>query len=237
MDIVNQFEARSFPGPVELAYRLHLPHGLSAQTTWPLIIFFHGSGERGSDNESQLRHGVGRFVSPGPDNPGALVMAPQCPRVDAEGRGLSWLGPWETRFEPVANRSQILITVMQAVDVLATEYPIDMNRLYLAGISMGGFATWYLLSSLPDIFAAAIPVCGGGQPEFASKIKHVPIWAFHGAEDNVVPVRWTRDIIEAIRRAGGTPRYTEYPDVGHDAWTPAFAEPELLQWLFQQKRG
>jgi predicted peptidase len=126
---------------------------------------------------------------------------------------------------------------MQAVDVLATEYPIDMNRLYVAGISMGGFATWYLLSSLPDIFAAAIAVCGGGLTEFASKIKDVPIWAFHGAQDAVVPVRWSRDMIQAIRAAGGTPRYTEYSGVGHDAWTPAFAEPELLQWLFQQRRG
>ena len=237
MDIVSQFEARLFPGPIDLPYRLHLPPGLSAKSTWPLIVFLHGAGERGHDNESQLRYGVSRFVSPAADNPGALVMVPQCPLVDPEGREMSWLGPWETRFQPVASQSQILISVMQVVDVLATEYPVDMDRLYIAGISMGAFAIWYLLSSLPDIFAGAIAVCGGGQPEFASKIKHVPIWAFHGARDNVVPVRWSRDIIQALRADGGTPRYTEYPDVGHDAWTPAFAEADLLQWLFQQRRG
>jgi dienelactone hydrolase len=111
-----------------------------------------------------------------------------------------------------------------------------MDRVYVTGISMGGFATWETLIRYPEKFAAAIPVCGGGDVSHADRIKNIPIWAFHGANDSTVPVQCSRSMVEMIERAGGHPRYTEYPGVGHNSWDCAYAEPELLSWLFSQKR-
>jgi predicted peptidase len=114
--------------------------------------------------------------------------------------------------------------------------PVDLDRIYIAGISMGGFATWEALIRHPQNFAAAIPVCGGGDVSFADRIKHIPVWAFQGADDPVVPVACSRSMIENLTKAGGDPRYTEYPRVGHNSWDRAFDEPKLLSWLFSQKR-
>ena len=114
--------------------------------------------------------------------------------------------------------------------------PVDLDRVYITGISMGGFATWEALIRHPENFAAAIPVCGGGDVSFADRIKHIPVWAFHGAEDPVVPVVCSRSMIENLTKAGGDPRYTEYPRVGHNSWDRAFDEPELLSWLFSKSR-
>ena len=129
-----------------------------------------------------------------------------------------------------------LETALVLLFAIQEKYPIDPDRVYVTGISMGGFATWEAMIRHPENFAASIPVCGGGDVTFADRIKHIPVWAFHGAEDPVVPVICSQSMIEKLEQVGGHPRYTEYPGVGHNSWDRAYAEPELLSWLFSQKR-
>jgi predicted peptidase len=115
------------------------------------------------------------------------------------------------------------------------EYPVDPSRIYITGVSMGGFGTWDLLARLPGKFAAAIPICGGGDEQTALKIKHIPLWVFHGAKDDIVSPKQSRTMIKALQDAGGAPGYTEYPDIEHSSWVQAYREPHLLPWLFKQK--
>jgi predicted peptidase len=127
--------------------------------------------------------------------------------------------------------------VLELVGALQMEYSqIDPKRIYVTGLSMGGFGTWDVIQRKPDLFAAAVPICGGGDVSKAEKIALIPIWAFHGAEDLLVLPKWSRDMINAIRKAGGNPKYTEYPGVGHQSWIKAYSEPELFIWLFSQKK-
>ena len=114
--------------------------------------------------------------------------------------------------------------------------PVDEKRIYVTGASMGGFGTWDIIQRQPTLFAAAMPVCGGGDTALAPQIKQIPIWAFHGGNDDAVKTSRSRDMIEALKKAGGTPRYTEYPGVRHDAWTPTYANPAVLKWLFDQSK-
>ena len=123
---------------------------------------------------------------------------------------------------------------MELTDWLLSTLPIDTNRIYVTGLSMGGFGTWDLISRYPNKFAAAAPVCGGGDIKQAHKLVNIPIWAFHGAKDRVVTVNRTRDMIEAIKNSGGTPKYTEYPNLGHFCWDAAYNEQDFLEWLFSQ---
>ena len=131
----------------------------------------------------------------------------------------------------------MLSLLLELTQKTIEQYPVDSRRVYVTGISMGGFGTWAMMAAEPDLLAAAVPVCGGGDPGWAPRIKAIPVWAFHGAEDTVVPAEYTRRMIRALRAAGADPKYTEYPGIGHDSWTPAYQEPDLLDWLFSQKRG
>ena len=117
------------------------------------------------------------------------------------------------------------------------EYSIDPQRIYLTGLSMGGYGTWDLLARKPDLFAAGVPVCGGGDESTAGKIAKIPIRVFHGDKDNSVPVARSRTMVEALKKAGGHPKYTEYAGVGHNPWDKAYADPKLMNWLFKQKKG
>jgi predicted peptidase len=126
--------------------------------------------------------------------------------------------------------------VLEIVASLQREFAIDENRLYLGGLSMGGFGTWSIIQEHPEMFAAAFPICGGGDPGKAAPLAQLPLWVFHGVKDSVVPVELSRSMVRAIEQAGGAPGYTQYPDVDHNSWTPAFQEPQLLPWLFAQKR-
>lgn len=216
-----------------LRYRLLKPVKTEKKTNYPLIIFLHGSGERGNDNEKQLIHGTWLFKQKeNLANYPAYVMAPQCPE------GQRWVEvDWKKKTTRMPDEpSQSLSLVMEMMDILLSTYPIDPNRIYVTGLSMGGYGTWDLICRYPDRFAAAVPICGGGDAECAEFIKDIPVWAFHSSDDPVVPVEQTRNMIEAIRAAGGNPRYTEYSNAGHGSWKPAYEEPELLPWLFAQKR-
>ena len=240
-DWVDLFQACTWSAglDLELPYRFFDPGKLPPGGRFPLVLFLHGAGERGNNNRSQLRHGVRRFVLPASraQYP-AFILAPQCPAGDPRTSGY-WL-----REHPRAQGQRrpdrpvdLLSVVVDLTRRTLKQYPVDPGRVYVTGISMGGFGTWALMAMEPDLFAAAIPVCGGGNPGWAPRIKRIPVWAFHGEKDTVVPVEYTRAMISALQAEGAQPRYTEYPGVGHDSWTAAYQEPELLEWLFAQGRG
>ncbi len=216
-----------------LRYRLLVPDEFDAGKKYPLVVFLHGAGERGEDNEAQLRWAVADLTSP--DNRKkypCFLVAPQCP-TNQKWVEVDWSAP---SHDQPADPSEPGGLVLKLIGALGKEYPIDPRRIYLTGLSMGGYGTWDLLARRPELFAAGVPVCGGGDEKQAAVLARIPIWAFHGARDESVPVRRSRNMVEAIRKAGGQPRYTEYPDVAHASWVPAYKDPELLRWLFAQKK-
>ncbi|GIW79831.1 MAG: hypothetical protein KatS3mg105_1638 [Gemmatales bacterium] len=212
----------------KLPYRLLKPKNYDPKKKYPLVLFLHGAGERGTDNKKQLIHGIGDFVR-NQDKYPCFVVVPQCPA------GQTW-ADW--RYKGPQPKEPTLPTKLslQLVEQIQKKYSIDDKRLYITGLSMGGFGTWDVICRYPDKFAAAVPICGGGDPRLAEKIKDLPIWAFHGAKDRAVKPERSRLMIEAIKKAGGKPKYTEYPDVGHAAWVPAYRDQKLFEWLFSQKR-
>ena len=199
----------------------------------PLVVILHGAGERGNDNAAQLKYGAPLFEKLNEKYP-CYVLVPQCPTSE---KWVDW--DWSKAFtEQPKEMTWPTKLLVQSLDQLQTKYPdIDTDRIYLTGLSMGGYGTWDLLTRFPDRFAAGIPICGGGDTSKAAPLAKIPIWAFHGDKDPAVPIAQTRNMIAAIEKAGGHPLYSEYPNVGHGSWNTAYAEPELLPWLFAQKRG
>ena len=229
----SQPEAREFTAPngCVVKYRWSAPQTLEAGKTYPLVLFLHGAGERGDDNAAQLKHGVMPILE-GADKlkQPCFLIAPQCPTD-------RWWAPinHETmRLSEGEKPNQLLDAVLALVDDTTKNQPVDAKRFYVTGLSMGGYGTWYLLGSVPGRIAAAVPICGGGDPSLAAKFKDVPIHAFHGEADPVVPVCATKDMISAVEKAGGKPAATYYPGVQHDSWTKAYNDPELIRWMFEQ---
>lgn len=214
-----------------LPYRLLKPESIEPGKKYPLVIFMHGAGERGTDNEINLRYISEPFLDE--DNRKkfpAFLLVPQCPPG-------GWWSSHQNIKAQVVMQEQPSLTMALLISLLPEieqTYPIDLSRVYVSGLSMGGFGTWELIARFPDRFAAAVPICGGGDTTTAARIAHMPIWAFHGALDQVVLPRQSRNMIQALIQAGGTPGYTEYPEVGHDSWNYAFRDPYLLPWLFRQ---
>ncbi len=235
------FEKKSFPGNGEsssdLNYRLFRAFSPEAGKKIPLVVFLHGAGERGGDNEAQLKHSVYEFASPNRqfEYP-AFVIAPQCPKdgkwVDIDWSKTSGEGSFDTATSPVID------SVMRLVQTMIDSEPIDPARIYFTGLSMGGYGSWYAAARWPDKIAAAIPVCGGGDPSWANRYNGVGIWAVHGQVDQAVPVGRSREMVSAIALAGHAPeiRYTEYPGVNHDSWTQTFVRDDVFAWLFAQRR-
>jgi predicted peptidase len=227
-------DKRTFTGERggKLPYRLLKPDDYDAKKSYPLVVFLHGAGERGSDNDKQLIHGVAEFVrDENRKKYPCFLIAPQCPD------GKKWVEvDWGAASHHMpAEPSQSEALVLELIAALQKEYSIDAKRIYVTGLSMGGFGTWDLICRKPGLFAAAVPVCGGGDEMQAAKIAQLPIWAFHGAKDDAVKVSRTRNMIEAIKKAGGHPKYTEYPKEGHASWVPAYKDAEMMKWLFEQK--
>jgi len=228
------FQKSTFTGKNQslLPYRLFIPAPEEGKT-YPLVIFLHGSGERGSDNERQLSNGIFHFTDPAnQEKHPRFVLAPQCPD------GIRWVDVnWSVKVVTQPRSiSAPLQNVMDLLQVLISEYQIDTTRIYIVGLSMGGFGTWDLITRFPSLFAAAVPVCGGGDCEKAALIKDIPVWAFHGAKDDVVDPVLSRDMVAAIRKAGGLPGYTEYPHLNHGCWEAAFSDKLMMQWLFEQHK-
>jgi predicted peptidase len=234
-DVKQLLEIRTFTGAngAKLHYRLLKPDRYDATRKYPLVVFLHGAGERGDDNTVQMIHGVPQFASESnrAKYP-CFLIAPQCPR------DRRWVEvDWSSRSHDMPKSiSEPLGLTMELIDTLPKEFSIDTNRQYITGLSMGGYGTWDAMARRPGLFAAAAPICGGGDIKTAPAIAKIPIWAFHGAKDRAVVVERSRDMIDAIKKAGGSPRYTEYSEVGHDSWVPAYRDAELFAWMFAQKK-
>ena len=230
------FEAHSFKDAKgkELPYRLLKPVNYDPQQKYPCIIFFHGVGERGTDNISQLKNGIRSWATE--ENRKkfpCFIVAPQC------FPGQQWVDtPWTLDHHTMPKEpTEAMRMAMELLAGLPKEYSIDTKRLYASGVSYGGFGAWDAITRYPDVFAACVPVCGGADEARAPLVAKLPIWAFHGDQDGVVKTIRSRNMIEAIKKAGGNPKYTEYKGVGHDSWNKAFAEPDVLPWLFEQKKS
>lgn len=218
----------------KLPYRLLKPEKIEPGKTYPLVLFLHGGGERGNDNDLHLYIGGKDFSEPEfqKKHP-CFVLFPQCPSDS------SWTTSGSTSSNEATAGKPLdpLELSMALVGDLTAQLPIDKDRIYATGVCMGGVGVWTALERRPDFFAAAIPICSRGEPTQAAKLKNIPLWAFHGDKDPVVPVEDTQRMIAAIIKAGGKPKMTIYPGVNHNSWSATYSNPEVMAWLFAQKKS
>jgi len=221
-----------------LPYRILKPKNFSPDKQYPLHIFLHGTGEKGTDNEAQLKHASPRFLAEIEKYP-AIVIFPQCPKDD------SWSsGTWEQKtahrkytFYKDKPPTKALSQVLRLIDYMADQPYIDNTRLYIGGLSNGAMGTYELLRFRPKLFAAATPICGGAHVATISDwASETPAWIFHGSDDPIVPPTHSRDMVVALTKLGAHPKYSEYEGVRHDSWTNTFLEPELFDWIYSQQR-
>lgn len=208
--------------PATLNYLLFLPkeYGLDPQQRWPLIFFLHGLGERGSDPEIVKAYGLPKVVEQQADFP-FIVVSPQCSLT-----GCSEYVGWHNQIN----------TLKALLDEVVATYAVDTKRLYLTGLSMGGYGAWELGIAYPEQFAAIVPIAGGGNPRQVCALKDVPVWAFHGMKDDIVPSSESERMVNALKECGGNVQFTLYPDAEHDSWTRTYDNSELYEWLLQQIR-
>lgn len=200
---------------VALRYLIWMPDAVAKPTAgWPLVFFLHGSGERGRDLARVKIHGPGKYAAAGRRFPFVLV-APQVPE------GMAW--------------DSDALEALRAN--LVARLPVDPDRVLMTGLSMGGYGTWNYAVDYPDTLAAIAPICGAGDSDRAERIRHLPVWAFHGALDTAVPIAGDQEMVDALKAVGGKVRFTVYPDVGHNAWDRAYADPALYEWLTAQRRS
>ena len=199
-----------------IEYWLYIPADYAkAKEPWPLVLFLHGAGERGDNLDKVKVHGPPKLVARGKPLP-FICISPQCPAK-------SWW-PMETK------------ALVALLDEIGATYNVDKDRVYLTGLSMGGFGTWALAIDQPKRFAAIAPICGKGDPKKVAAIKHVPTWVFHGGKDRTVPLKRSEEMVEALKAAGAEPKFTVYPEAGHDSWTKTYEDPEFWKWLLAQRR-
>lgn len=199
-------------------YVVFVPHDYDGKKECPVILFLHGSGETKGGSKQPVDVGIGPAIKEQEKTFPFIVVIPQ-----SEKR------TWRAESDDAKRALAMLDETLKA-------YKTDSKRVYLTGLSMGGYGTWSLAAAHPDRWAAIAPVCGGGNPKDAEKIKGIPCWCFHGDKDNAVPVKRSQEMVEAIKKAGGSPKYTEYPGVGHNSWDMAYAEKGLFPWLLEQKK-
>ncbi len=224
-----------------LPYRILLPLNYDATKKYPLILVLHGAGERGNDNEAQLVHGSYLFLKDSVrEKYPAIVVFPQCPAN-------SFWSNAEFKFDSVTNKGHLLfradgeptIALKLAQELLyklINDYPVNRKQVYVGGLSMGGMGTFEIVRRNPKLFTAAFPICGGGAVATAPAIKKVKWWVFHGDVDSVVPASLSQEMVDALKAAGADVKFSLYPGVDHNSWDNAFAEPELLPWLFSIKK-
>lgn len=210
----TQVEQQADASAGSLKYWLWLPKD-PPPTGAPLLVFLHGAGERGGNLALVKKHGPPKLVESTPELQSFIIVSPQCPPEQ-------W---WNIDH------------VKALVDAVAEKYKPDPARRYLTGLSMGGYATWAILAKHPDYFAAAIPICGGGQPANAEKFKNVPLRVFHGAKDEAVPLIRSQEMVDALKKAEAKDvELKVFPDLAHDSWTPVYADPKTYEWLLSQKK-
>ena len=198
--------------PSQIRYLLYLPQDYDPAQKWPLILSLHGASLRGDDLDRITYQGLQRNIANGKHYP-FIVVSPQCPA------GLWW---------PTEMLDALLTEIVRA-------YPIDADRIYVTGLSMGGFGTWDLAMKYPHRFAAIAPMCGGGKPNLVSAICHLPVWVFHGARDSIVPLTRSEEMVSALKACDADVRFTVYPDAGHECWLQAYDTPELYEWFLSHR--
>jgi len=234
-ELTRIFEPREFVGgnKIPLKYRLLKPLNYRPGKKYPLVLFLHGAGERGDDNLITLKHGAKEFAdAKRREEFPCYVVVPQCPK------GQKWSNvDWsmESSSQPEV-ASESMQTTKELLDDMVENAGIDKHRIYITGLSMGGYGTWDAIARYEGFFAAAAPICGGGDPKLVSTFKKLPIWCFHGDEDKSVKVVRSREMVDALKAVGSPIKYTEYPGVGHDSWTATYASPDFHQWLFTQQK-
>ncbi len=223
-----------------LPYRLLLPENYDATKKYPLILFLHGSGERGSDNEAQLVHGSNFFLSDSVRKKyPAIVIFPQCPansfwsNVDIK---INENGERDFVFKTDGEPTKAMVLLQQLLKKSIKNYRIAKKQIYVGGLSMGGMGTFEIVSRNPKIFAAAFAICGGTDIAGAHKLKKVNWWIFHGDKDEVVLPKYSQQIVDALQKINVNVKFTLYPGVNHNSWDSAFLEPDLLPWLFSNKK-
>jgi predicted peptidase len=197
-----------------LKYLLYIPKEYDGSSKYPLVLFLHGSGERGSNLNKLASNGPPKMIEQGNDFP-FILISPQCPR----------------------NERWNIDQLSELLDKTEEEFNIDKDRIYVTGLSMGGYGTWKMAITFPDRFAAIVPVSGGGDFSNACIIKHLPVWNFHGAKDRVVFIQESERMVDALKRCNGNVRFTVYPNTAHDAWTETYNNPEVYKWLLSQVRS
>lgn len=198
---------------VSIDYLLYLPKNYNSKDKFPLMMFLHGSGERGNNLELVKKHGPPKLIDQGKDFP-FIIVSPQCPN------GIRW-------------KTNTLIALL---DDIIRNYNVDENRIYITGLSMGGYGTWKLANEIPERLAAIIPICGWGDSWTICEIGDLPVWAFHGAKDNVVNPQKSKELVDAIIACKGNAKLTIYPEAYHDSWTQTYDNPEIYEWLLKQTK-
>ena len=198
---------------IRTQYLLYLPENYTEQKEWPLMLFLHGAGERGDSLDLVKVHGPPKLIDNSIQFP-FIILSPQCPNDQ-------W---WSVEVLDVL------------LDDICKRYRVDEDHIYVTGLSMGGYGTWALAIEYPSRFAAIAPICGGGNPLKAKHIKHLPTWVFHGVKDQVVPVKSSQEMVDALKEAGGNVQFTVYPEAGHDSWTEAYNNRELYKWFLTKRK-
>jgi predicted peptidase len=215
--VSGQQTEEMFEGQVSFNYKylLYLPDAYEKdkEAEYPFILFLHGGGEKGDDLNKVKRNGPPKILEDKKDFP-FIVVSPQCPGDER----------W------TAYKLNALL------EGLVEKYRIDEDRIYLTGLSMGGYGTWDLASNYPHWFAAIVPVCGGGDVRRVRAVKDIPVWAFHGMRDNVIPIERSLELVRALEKIDGNVKFTVYPEANHNSWTQTYNNPELWEWLLEQKR-
>jgi predicted peptidase len=217
------------------SYRMAAPQFPAEGRSYPLIIFLHGSGECGTDNKRHINLGLPALIkSLLLQNQKAVILALQCQRGNWWVQRLAMRPEYKMSKEPTASM-EVLMELVSHIKVIQ---PVDPDRVYITGFSLGGFGTWDAIQRWPDVFAAAVPICGGGDLKKAKSLKQMPLWVFHGDADKNVPVDCSRRMVEAIRKTGGRKyKYTEYPRVAHNSWDKAYGDQEMVAWLLSQRKS
>jgi len=200
----------------DIRYLFYLPQDYyqNRDQDYPLMLFLHGAGERGNTLDLVKKHGPPKLAAAGENFP-FIIVSPQCREKTS----------WKAR------------PLKKLLDQITRRYRVDRTRIYLTGLSMGGFGTWALAAAYPEYFAAMAPICGSGDPETAPRLTGIPVWAFHGAKDSVVPLENQQGMVDALKAAGGQVRFTIYPEAGHDSWTETYENPDLYTWFLSHRKS